>query len=382
MINMRAVFLQRKKLKPLFKKVFRLKFVIIVFIAFIILETLLKVVGGNYLDESSAAMWTDRLLFFYVVVGIGFFLTQALKKNKKKYLISWLILIFFILLILSLIYVDQFGLILQNIFLILFIGSLVSLIFLSILQISKLRISRTITLLNKIRPKKAMLLKIYISIPVLLVIIFGLYLYDLHALAVEGNKIFEQRCLVVNPPLIAYKNSFLKFANFINSPDKYSSDQIAGFYGGYIDGMRKYTQEENKWLTTDRKYLDRWDFKLIEPWYIKVGGEYQWKMYEGYRDDAKYILKSFDEKVMTPETEARMKEAKDRTDKYTQLYFSFFDDASKISDWRKIFGNVPMPKGCNKGNLTIPNTTGSINWGDNSDSPSPTIPTDSTNPLI
>lgn len=380
---MRKYLLKLKKLKPLFENVFRLKFIVIAFIAFIVLEVLFKIVGGNYLDESFTAIWADRLLFFYVVVGIGAFLTQTLSKIKKKYLISWLILAFFILLILSSIYIAQFGLILQNIFILLFIGSLTSLIFLLVLQISKLKVSRIIALLNKIRPKKATLLKIYILIPVSLVVIFCLYIFDLHTLAVEGNKIFEERCLVVNPPLINYKNAFLKFADFLNNPDKYPSDEIADFYGGYISGMRKYAEVETKWLEADRRYLDRWDFKLVEPWYIKVGGEYQWKMYEGYRDDAKYILKSFDEKEMTPETEARMKEAKARRDKYARLYFDFFNEASKINDWRKIFANVPMPKGCNEENLIIPNTAGSINESNDSASPSTsTIPTDYTNTLI
>lgn len=226
-------------------------------------------------------------------------------------------------------------------------------------------------------------LKILLSLAFLVIVVFGLYIYKLHALAVEGNKIFEQRCLVVNPPLISYKNSFLKFADFIKNPDKYSENQIVDFYGDYIAGMRKYIQEESKWLEMDRKYLDSWDFKLVEPWYIKEGGEYQWKMYEGYRDDAKYILAPFDDKKLTEETNVKQKDARDRRDKYSQLYFNHFEKASKINDWRKMFGSVPLPKGCTEENLTIPNTTGAIDWGDDSVTPPPTMtPVESTSPLI
>lgn len=225
--------------------------------------------------------------------------------------------------------------------------------------------------------------KILLSLIILSIIFFGGYIYKLHALAVEGNKIFEQRCLKVNPHLIGYKNSFLKFADYLQNPDKYSENQVVDFYGDYIDGMRKYIEEESKWLEIDRKYLDRWDFKLIEPWYIKEGGEYQWKMYEGYRDDAKYILAPVDLKKEIPENVARQKEARDRRDKYSQLYFDHFEKASKINDWRKIFGTVPLPEGCTEENLTIPNTTGSIDWDDDSASPSPTMaPVESTSPLI
>ncbi len=225
--------------------------------------------------------------------------------------------------------------------------------------------------------------KILLPLFILGIVIFGVYAYKLHALAVEGNKIFEQRCLKVNPPLIGYKNSFLKFADYLKNPNKYSGDEVKGFFNDYIAGMRKYVEEESKWLEIDRKYLESWDFKLIEPWYIKTGGEYQWKMYEGYRDDAKYLLVTFDQKKAAPDNDSKQKEARDRRDKYSQLYFDHFKKASKISDWRKIFGSVPLPKGCNEENLTIPNTTGAIDWGDNSASPSPTMaPVESTSPLI
>ncbi len=222
--------------------------------------------------------------------------------------------------------------------------------------------------------------KILLSLFILFAIIFGAYAYKLHALAVEGNKIFEQRCLVVNPPLISYKNSFLKFADFLKNPDKYSSDEVKSFFDDYIAGMRKYIGEETKWLGTDRKYLDRWDFKLVEPWYIKQGGELQWKLYEAYRDDAKYILVPFDEKKITEENTVKQKDARDRRGKYSQLYFEFIDKSSRISDWRKQFGNVPVPKGCTEKNMRIPNTTGVL---DGNDSLPPAVaPTNNTSPLI
>lgn len=214
--------------------------------------------------------------------------------------------------------------------------------------------------------------KIIITILALSIFIFGIYLYKLHALAIEGDKIFEYRCLKVNPPLISYKNSFLKFADYLKNPDKYSSDQVKDFFDEYIAGMRKYVDEEKKWLEMEKKYMDSWDFKLIEPWYIKDGAEYQWKMYEGYRDDAKYLLVTFDQKKATRENDAKQKEARDRRDKYSKLYFDHIEMASKINDWRKVFGSVPFPKGCTEENLTIPNTTGSIDWDGDSASPSPT----------
>lgn len=106
-------------------------------------------------------------------------------------------------------------------------------------------------------------------------------------------------------------------------------------------------------------------------------------MYEGYRDDAKYILAPFDDKKVTEENSIKQKTARDRRDKYLQLYFDHFGKASKIEDWRKMFGSVPLPGGCTKDNLTIPDTTGSINWGNDSASSSQTMaPVESISPLI
>ncbi len=218
-------------------------------------------------------------------------------------------------------------------------------------------------------------LKILFFLVSLFILIFGAYVYKLHAFAVEGNKIFEQRCLVVNPPLISYKNSFLKFADYLKNPDKYSGDEVKGFFDGYIAGMRKYVEEESKWLDADKKYMNSWDFKLIEPWYMKQAGEYQWKLYEGYRDDTKYLLVMYDQGKLSEDIDIKQKDARDRRDKYSQLYFDLVDKASKINDWRKMFGRVPIPKGCTEKNMNIPNTTGVL---DNND---PTLPSPAAVPV-
>lgn len=217
------------------------------------------------------------------------------------------------------------------------------------------------------------LFKLFLVTIVLFVVVFGLYLYKFHSLAVEGNNIFEQRCLIVNPPLIDYKNSFLKFTDSLKNPENYSDDEVKGFFDNYIARMRNYFIEENKWLETQQKYMNRWDFQLIEPWYMKKAVEYQWKMYEGYRDDAKYMLETFDQGRASEDISAKHKEARDRRNKYSQLYHDFFDEASVINDWRKIFGSVPIPEGCTEENLTIPNTSGAMDWIDESATPSPTL---------
>ncbi len=192
----------------------------------------------------------------------------------------------------------------------------------------------------------------------------GVYLYKLHSLAVEGNALFEYRCLHTNPPLIAYKNSFLKLADYLKNPDKYKGDDVKGFIDGYISGMRAYIPEETKWLEMQKKFIDRWDFQLLEPWYIREASGYQWKMYEGYRDDAASLLYMTDhpETARTDMKPGDVSEERQRRDMYAQKYFDLFERASKIPDWRKYFSSLPVPKGCTEENMMIPNTSGAIDW--------------------
>ena len=63
----------------------------------------------------------------------------------------------------------------------------------------------------------------------------------------------------------------------------------------------------------------------------------------------------------------KFSEARERKIKYEQLYYDFFDQAIKINDWRKLLGDVPIPEGCTDENMTIPDTSGSIDWNGEED---------------
>jgi len=189
--------------------------------------------------------------------------------------------------------------------------------------------------------------------------IFVICVVRLKTLALEGNRLFEYRCQKVNPLLIGYKNSFLKFADYLKSPNKYSDEEVKSFLDGYMGGMKGYIDEENKWLVMQRDLLDRWDFKLLEPWYIQRTGEYQWKMYEAYRDDAKALSSMADNPDSGEKLMADSKEARERISKYSNLYFDAFNQAVQIKDWRKFFGRAPEPN-CREEDLVIPDTSGAI----------------------
>ncbi len=206
------------------------------------------------------------------------------------------------------------------------------------------------------------LLKISLAIFTSLLFVFGIYLYKLRSLAIEGNRVYEHRCTDVNPSLISYKNSFLKFADYLKYPEKYKGEDSSTFLTDYIFGIKEYVDAENRWLEMQDKFRNRLDFKLIEPWYLKQAWFYQMKMSEGYRDDAQTMLDIWNNKVHSEELIARQAEARKRRNEAIQEYSDFFDKASDVSDWRKIFCYVPDPKGCSEENMTIPDTGGSIDW--------------------
>jgi hypothetical protein len=209
------------------------------------------------------------------------------------------------------------------------------------------------------------LFRIIVILLGLSITIFCVYIYKLRTLAVEGNRIFELRCTTVNPHLIGYKNSFLKSIDYLKNPQNYKKEDYLKFETGYLDGMKNYVIEEDKWLETQRKFDQSWEFQLFEPWYMKEGSILQMKMYESYRDDAVAkldLLKitDFNDEKAVKEVMDKNTRVRNQLEDSKQQYFDFSDKAWKLSDWRKIFGRVPVPKGCTEENMKIPDTVGAL----------------------
>lgn len=219
------------------------------------------------------------------------------------------------------------------------------------------------------------ILKAFGLLLVLVILGSGFYYYKLNALADEGNKLYEYRCTNVNPHLISYKNAFLKFADYLKHPKNYTEEDVHGFFDGYINGVRKYVPEEDKWLAMQGAYINRWDFKLLMPEYLQKAADYQIKMQEGYRDDAKYLVEGFDQKEISEDLTSKQKEARDKRNKYSNLYNELYDQSQEITDWRAYIISKPLPAGCNEENTVIPETGGAIDWGDNPQTPD--VPVDS-----
>lgn len=273
-----------------------------------------------------------------------------------------------------LIFLIVFKTYLDDIFTVLISDLIVLLVFIKVLlNIFKIKIHLPAIHLPKFNKEflnKSNLLKISGILGIILLMLFGFYLYKLHSLSVEANNLFANRCTKVNPYLISYKSAFLNFADYIQNPNKYSENDIKSFYNGYISGMRNYVKAEDNWLTVQKEFMNRWDSQTFQPWYIKKAEDLQWKMYKGYKDDAQYILDIGDQKVALSDPYSLDNKVRDQRNKAGNEYFDFYQKAIQINDWRKYIQYIPYPSVCNEKNTTIPETSGSIDWGEKQATPS------------
>jgi hypothetical protein len=174
----------------------------------------------------------------------------------------------------------------------------------------------------------------------------------LQAHADESGRVFDDRCNNVNPSLIAYKNSYLQMWNIINNSNKYPEDALANILNEYVSGIKKYLPLENEWIKKDSDFINRWDFQLFEPDYMKNVANLQLKMYEAQRDNAEGIVRVAED----PNSKERFDPTlTDKFKKASQDYFTAFDEAKKRSDWRKYLWKAP-PINCPEENLHIPET--------------------------
>lgn len=210
--------------------------------------------------------------------------------------------------------------------------------------------------------KMKKLIRIIIVVVILLITSFSYYVYKLHSLAVEGNKIFEQRCLVVNPLLIKTRKTHLSLGAAIDGKIKPSLQEFESELLSLPKYADSYLEAEKSWLDKEGSYINRWDFKLFEPGYLKTAAKYQLSMYQGYYDYYKVVGDFFGRRFPQGQDPIPL------MDKYwndvrtnRDLYNQAMDKGVSINDWRKIFGNVPVPAGCTDENVIIPDTTGAMN---------------------
>lgn len=193
------------------------------------------------------------------------------------------------------------------------------------------------------------------SILLISVIVFGLYVYKMRSVAMEEGKIFEYRCLNVNPKLNYYYDLLRKNAEKVKEDPKgfSASDEGLKLVDDSIIALSDYSEEETKWLEMQNKYMDSLSFKLFIPSYFKEFLKYENKLPEDYLNESNIWLKVNDGEIELQTGKNQIKELQQKRYKDNKIYFDFAKKFKEIKDWRKKIITVPMP-GCNNENMSMP----------------------------
>lgn len=218
-----------------------------------------------------------------------------------------------------------------------------------------------------------MKLKIIGLVVVILLIGFGFYAYAYNSLALEGNHIFDERCNKVNPLFIAVQNDYLAFMDYSSGRKQGTADDVAGSLDNYQQSIAAYLPAEKHWLDLENSYINRWDFKLLEPNYIKTPSDYQLKMYQSYYQGYSDVLKVFSGQITGDDMMKTIAADNQERDQYTQKYFTSFTVGQQLFDPRKWLVHLP-PTTCPPENFNIPDTSHAA------DTPTP-VPTPDKNYL-
>ena len=181
----------------------------------------------------------------------------------------------------------------------------------------------------------------------------GLYIYKYHSLALEGWRLFNDRCNTVNPELIKVRNTHLALGAAISGKATPSAQQFETGLKSLPEETDQYLKLEKVWLDNQNAYLNRWDFKLLEPEYMKTAGKYQLAMYQGYYDYYKTVSSFFSGDSDNGNTLDLMDKYYSEIHTNRDLYDQAFDTGVKTKDWRKVFAQVPEPN-CPEESLIIP----------------------------
>lgn len=146
--------MHRRKLRIYLRRVLNLKFVLIVSLLFPILDVILSnLFGESYALKNKLFALIYLLIFFYIVLGLGFKIARLVEKSKKYILISWIFFIPSGTIIPFLIFGSP-GTFLTDVSEIVLTTSYLSLIILALMQIPKIRKLHATNLFHKIGANK------------------------------------------------------------------------------------------------------------------------------------------------------------------------------------------------------------------------------------
>lgn len=196
--------------------------------------------------------------------------------------------------------------------------------------------------------------KLLIIVLILPIILFFSYIYKYQQLVNEGSYLADEHCIKVNPLIIDRKNKYLIQYNIILAGTA-STEEFMTSLDKYNQASQVFIDEEKKWLTKQKKYMDRKDFNLIMPSYIKEAALYEYQMYEAEYNSSSYLSQAFKETDKEKQIELSNKvieetiKSRDAGKKYNDQW----DKYEGKTAWIYNFVKVPVSK-CPPENNNIP----------------------------
>lgn len=101
----------------------------------------------------------------------------------------------------------------------------------------------------------------------LLVLFITCYLVWYQHLINKGSAFADNQCLIVNPLIIARKNSYLDSLKIIQASG--SAQQLLNNTKQYIAISKEFVNSQESWLEEEKAFISQWDYKLFMPSYLK-----------------------------------------------------------------------------------------------------------------
>lgn len=198
----------------------------------------------------------------------------------------------------------------------------------------------------KFNKKKTIILALGILGALLILVpvsIVGLYLYFLQQTVNEGQDLISKRCRTVNPLIIIRREKNYQFfklmtdgadrQTLIDAEEKYRQSAVA------------YIQEENKWLT---KYKDYLDYKFTKVYLLPEMFNHEqlrYQLIEKERDITSilaYMIEKSDFSNVTEESKQQIQEATQTKDRLEKEYDNFLlTTQNKGKSWHYKFLTLP-----------------------------------------
>lgn len=209
--------------------------------------------------------------------------------------------------------------------------------------------------------KKIKKIALILCIPVILAIGYFIFsIFEYQRIVNEGTVLADNQCLKVNPIIIDRKNSYIKSLQALKDNNYKEYEKQTEIY---FKTSKEYVSEQTKWLDTEKKYIDRWDFQYFNPSYVKAAAQYQYDSRKADMESTKLLIDSYEvsqlNKSLSEELALKsVKQIKIRNDA-DKKYDAIWDNPGKL-DWRTRFIKVPASK-CPDENFNIPDVEDFLN---------------------